>query len=275
VPSYCAQLAQAECPSVITVCTSSVTEAQCESAVEAQCSKEATTYEAAKRTFTPNNVAACVQATQQAFSGLSLSSPILQWSTLNGSNGTGNPASGSPLDVCQKVFLGTVAVDQPCTSTYDCAGSNICGENGTCGAETDQVAGGGCGNAGDLCTAGTVCTQTGSRDYTCVAGGKVGDSCSDSKPCTTAAKCSSSKCVSLGEKGSSCKSSADCDPTGSAPFCDPGLGTCYGGYDFANPTECKAFLSTTSQPTVSSSSSASKSSSKSSSSGSKASSSSS
>ncbi len=247
VTTFCQQLAAAECPPVVALCLK-LGETTCETAVEATCNANATASQKAGRTFVPGNVQACISAVQGAYAGLTQSAQTLQWTTLNGSSDTGAPASGSPNDLCQRVFQGTVATDGDCKSTYDCAGSNICGENGTCGQETDQTANGGCGNAGDLCTAGTVCTQQG-RDFVCTQGAAVGASCSATTPCVASAQCKSGKCVALGGKGASCTSNADCDPTGSYPFCDPGYGyVCGSGYDFANADECTDFGKTLQAP---------------------------
>jgi hypothetical protein len=238
VTTFCQQLAQAECRPVVKTCVS-LNENTCETAVENTCSANATLYQNAGRTFNASAVQTCISAMESTYAQVSTNSPILAWSALNGSNGTAAPASGSPNDLCELVFQGTKAANDPCTSTYDCTSGNVCGSNGLCGVESDKSAGQPCADPGDLCTGGTVCVASG-KTFLC-SGAKVGASCNSSTPCVISAQCQSGKCVQLGEKGSACTSNADCDPTGSYPFCDPADNLCYTGYDFANNSECTAF----------------------------------
>lgn len=244
---FCAQKAQIVCPPVVGLC-STLPEATCEQTVTGQCEQQAATFVAANRAFTPNNVPNCLQALQVAYNGLNPNSrTVLSWTSLNGTGGTTAPTPGSPNDLCQQVFLGNVAADQPCSTSYDCASGNICGSNGLCGAETDRQKGDGCADPGDLCVDGTVCTAQG-RTSICTGGALADEACSDLNPCSPSNECVDKKCKALAAPGQSCAANSDCDPkiqdgNVSDGFCDSsGTKTCASGYTFGNGSpDCSAF----------------------------------
>jgi hypothetical protein len=246
VSDYCQQVAQTECPPVVSVCAG-LSETTCEASVAASCNANAATAEKAGRQFQSGQVGACISALNGVFTQLDPTrQSILDWQLLNGSCGTAAPCSGSPNDTCERVFQGVTADNVACTSTYDCTSSSICGSAGSCGPESDKQLSQGCSDPGDLCTSGTVCSkEPGQASVVCTMGIPVGSSCSATNPCATNAECKAGKCVALGEEGSPCTSNADCDPTSpTAAFCDTSQKkpVCAAGYSFGTgAADCSAF----------------------------------
>jgi hypothetical protein len=249
--TFCQQLAQAECPPVASVCAQP-TAPQCEATVSAQCESAALALiQSGKREFTSdtNVVASCLSSIQSLFGNVSPGgSTFVTWANLNGSSSTDAPGSGSPNDLCNLVFAGTVPADQDCVTSYDCESPNVCGSNGSCGPAGDpKQAGEGCADPGDVCAPGTVCSLQGSH-FLCGSGQPVGASCSTNSPCATSAECVKGKCKALAGEGGECTSNADCDPTvPNSGFCDTSLSKpiCTAGYSFATESpDCSGFKGT-------------------------------
>jgi len=227
VSQFCNQKAEAECGYVVSVCgaTDSLTQSACVSARTSDCLTDASNATSSgQRTFNPNNISACLNAITSAYGSLK-----------QGVNETAlySDISGTPTDtttadyLCESVFEGNITSGATCTSTFDCADSNVCTpSNG--GAKVDVCAplvnvadGASCGAAGSVCVSGDTCgVNKNTGEYLCEVSS-----------------------ATLGELGDACTTDADCDPS-MAGFCDiysPKKHTCQTGYQFGLGYDCQAF----------------------------------
>jgi hypothetical protein len=214
---FCMQYADAICQIADMQCGLST--ASCASYQMGQCMANAASVTASgKRTFTPANVSACVNAVKSAY----------------GSTQTIVPSTLASIDVaCGYVFQGSaVALQDSCTTQFECAGATngtiIC-DKGFCAMQMSTAANMPCGNPGQVCVTDYYCSAN-SAVRICTASGVSGNPCDANNPCAHNLRCANGSCTTLLPSGGACTANSDCAPA--APYCDP----------YASPARCDTGL---------------------------------
>lgn len=204
---FCMQYAEALCQ-VTVPCGASMS--TCVTYQESQCTASATAATTGtKRMYVPGNAAACINAVSAAFGG---AHPDISVQTM-----------ANIKLACGYVFQGTaVALKDPCTTQFDCAGTTngsiIC-DKGFCATQASTAADQPCGNPGQVCVANYYCAANGGGVQVCTAAAANGALCSDTVPCAQNLRCLSGTCTMQVASGSMCGSDSDC--ASAAPYCAP------------------------------------------------------
>jgi hypothetical protein len=204
VGEYCTAYAKAVCQ-VSSVCEFDAT--ICMNYQVAQCNLQASGSQAsATRQYTPANVQACLDLLNQFYGGGASSVSAANLANIN--------------TTCSRVFVGSAALNAPCTVDADCAGAGeICGtapnQPSLCSVPTPRDLGSPCADQGDQCPTDAYCSVTTSK---CVASQSGGQTCDASTPCDSANQCLQGICQPLGGVD------APCTATPNAPLA-PGNST--------------------------------------------------
>jgi hypothetical protein len=149
-------------------------------------------------------------------------------------------------DTCGRVFAGTKAKGDTCTSSFDCTGTLVCDKQ-HCGDSVQKNKGDGCANPGETCETGTYCADSGSVKI-CTPKVILGGACNPTTaPCIETARCTGQVCQAKVGIGGTCDPTRETDPnadcTSDAPYCDAALGNlCTKGLQFAaKAADCAAF----------------------------------
>jgi len=213
--SFCMRKAEAECQ-VSDRCVSE--KAACLAERMMLCTQFASAAKASgKRMFTPGSVDACINKTRSVYSKTGAITP---------------QELADTLDLCNYVFQGIGEVQiAACDVKYDCKGKVIC-DKGFCANATTKSVDQPCGNSGDVCATGSYCTDNEAGNPVCTAKAMTGTTCSATKPCLEALRCSAGTCTDRVVAAMPCTSNDDCATA--APYCDPSAGNrCTQGLLFA------------------------------------------
>lgn len=135
---------------------------------------------------------------------------------------------------CLKVFAGKVEKNKACTDTAQCVGTFLC-DKGFCAESVQKAGDTPCGNPGESCVAGYLCTGDGVK--TCVKRKALGELCVGFDTCDEGLLCNGT-CKKKFEIGDACASSDDC----ASKLCDEGLKKCTIGLTFATGADsCKKY----------------------------------
>jgi hypothetical protein len=190
VSEYCTAYATAVCQ-VSSVCQFQA--GPCEAYQAAQCNQQATESQASgTRQYTPANVQSCLDKLNSAYGG---NATLISAAALSDINTT-----------CGRVFVGTGALNAPCTSNDDCAAADeICGTApnapALCAPATPRVLGERCTDQGDQCPNDAYCSATTSD---CVLAQTTGQTCDDSTLCDSANQCLQGTCQAFGGVMAAC-----------------------------------------------------------------------
>lgn len=251
VESFCNAKAQAECQ-IATTCLIEATD--CEAERASLCNADATSATASgTRDYTQGNAQACIDALDAVYGN---GATKVSFAQLEG--------MGSVSDICERVFSGNAGMNEPCQSSYDCTGDNICasvtpgvssGDGGAgpyvCAPPGAPIAEGQfCTTPGSTCVTDSYCAVKPGSAATCVPAMQENQPCNTvTAPCVSAQRCESQAgvtgqtCEPRVALGQPCQTSDDCAPA--APYCDPYVGNlCTPGLSFAaGAPDCKAFES--------------------------------
>lgn len=249
VSSFCNAKAQAECQ-IATTCLIDSTECQAERASLCNTdAMQAMASGAGTRKYTQANAQACIDIVNDAYGN---GHTAVAYAQLVG--------QGSITDVCERVFSGNAAMNDPCESSYDCTGDFVCapatpGTTQLVCAPVTQVPGGQfCTTPGSVCAPDTYCAMPSAGSaFVCKPAMNEGQPCAGTTPCVSTARCemvgvTGQTCTPRAMIGEACLTSDDCVP--SAPYCDPYVGhICTTGQSFAaHAPDCDAFTSGAASP---------------------------
>ena len=222
VADFCAQKADKECQVVDSCGTAD--KPTCLVARKAECMTLAADAQVAPRIFRAANISACINQTSSVYATKGTITPM-QLDMMN--------------EACQYVFQGDVAESSPCKVKYDCTGTLIC-DKGVCAKKTTKNATELCGNPGEICNTGSICTMMGAV-YKCLPKGMLAAMCDETTPCLETLHCVGGKCAERAAVGGACTSNGDCAST--VPYCDPYIGNkCDKGLTFGGgAAACAAF----------------------------------
>ena len=195
---YCSARAEAECGNLAKKCGASVE--ACTSKRTATCNNAAAAAANMGRTYRPNAVQDCIDTINDVYK--------------NGASDVTPDGEKNVEKVCQRVFGGTKTERTPCANTFECDGALIC--DTVCAAEEIVQLNAGCGNAGQVCAAGTYCQAQGGKSF-CVEKKKENDICGPDSPCIETLRCVN-HCVPKVTVGNPCDNDGEC--ANEAPFCD-------------------------------------------------------
>jgi hypothetical protein len=130
-------------------------------------------------------------------------------------------------DTCGRVYAGTKAKGDTCTSSFDCTGSLIC-DKSHCGDKVDKKNGELCANPGEVCETGSYCATVGDVKQ-CTPKVPLQGACDPVKtPCIESARCDNAVCQPKVGIGQTCNPTRETDPnadcTADGPYCDAALG---------------------------------------------------
>ena len=135
---------------------------------------------------------------------------------------------------CLKVFSGKVEKNKACTATAQCVGTLIC-DKGFCADAVQKAPDTPCGNPGESCVPGYLCTGEGVK--TCVKLKSLGELCVGTDTCDPSLLCNGT-CKKKLEIGDTCVVSRDCGSN----LCDDALKKCVVGLTFATGADsCKKY----------------------------------
>ncbi|MFO0673265.1 MAG: hypothetical protein U0235_27225 [Polyangiaceae bacterium] len=198
VESFCEAKAQTECDQVAAKCAAR-TEA-CVVARKFDCQNFVTASKTGTRTYQPKAAESCVSKAGEIFA----------------KNVITPDDTKALAAVCDKVFKGTQAKLQACTSAGDCTGDLIC-DKGVCADRVEKAKGDFCGNPGEVCDASAYCTQAAAGSLQCAAKKAANETCDAKNPCVDTLRCAGT-CADRFPSGGTCDTDADC--ASGAPFCD-------------------------------------------------------
>jgi hypothetical protein len=244
VQSFCNAKAKAECQVAMTC---GIDVADCEVQRVSLCNLEAMTAETSgsrTRHYSPANAADCITTVGNAYGKTQI-----PFSQLVG--------SGSLSDICQRVFTGDAAVNDPCETSYDCAKDLVCAPvtpgsaTTVCAAAVNKSQGDFCQDPGSICPPDTYCAMppTGGG-YQCLPAKQQGQPCdAATAPCVSTQRCEAGAgatgftCEPRVAAAQPCATNDDCAPD--APYCDPYVGNlCTKGLSFATlAPDCNGFKS--------------------------------
>ncbi|HVZ70839.1 MAG TPA: hypothetical protein VHJ20_00560 [Polyangia bacterium] len=224
VSDYCDQRALKECAVPVASCLADLSD--CQKARSAACvtASNAITSADAKRVFSPGNVSNCVNKGGSVYG-----------------KDTIKPADLADLDdTCGYVFQGAVALNEACTSKYDCADKNNICDKGLCAAKVVKGKDALCADPGAICSTGQYCATAGAV-LKCIDKAGKGTACDANTPCLETLRCSGGTCTDLIAGGDACTADSDC--VTADPFCDPyGGNLCAPGLKFAtHSASCAPF----------------------------------
>jgi hypothetical protein len=242
VATFCNARAQAECQ---IAGTCGIDRDGCEAERSSLCNVDAMqAMRSGTRKYTQANAQACIDKINGIYGGAS----SISYAELLGPD--------SIDDVCERVFSGNAGTNDPCQSTYDCTGTNVCAPvfpgqaSMVCAAPVAKNEGDFCEDPGSTCATDTYCTMpvTGGGGYQCEPALQQGQPCDPvAAPCVSTERCE----AQTGATGQTCEprvgadqpctTSDDCLP--SAPYCDPYVGNiCTNGLSFAtHAPDCNAY----------------------------------
>jgi hypothetical protein len=232
VTTFCDQKAEKECGTATkgVAVSCGTTMALCKPKRAKACTDWAATQMSATRPFRPENIAACLSKTTDAY-GATIITP---------------KALVAMNDACARVFSGNnkgTITDLPCTSTFDCAADLICDK--TLCVKQSTTATGFCNDPGVVCGTDQYCMLVGAQ-LKCVPSKAAGEACdATTSPCVDAFRCSSAGvCTDKVAVNLACGSNDDCAMD--APYCDAYNGCiCRPGFTPSPGTnECGAFGAT-------------------------------
>lgn len=206
VSEYCAAYAKAICQ-VSSTCQ--FDPSTCESYQQSQCEAAAPSTTSATRMYQPDNVQPCINALNAAY----------------GNNASSVSASTiqNYTQLCDKVFLGTVAEGDACTSSLDCANSaDVCasapGSSGSiCVTPSPKAVNDPCADPGDECPPDSYCASQNGGSPKCTPSQSTSQPCSSTLPCDSTTQCTGGYCEPLSSQGQDCTASTNC---GTGLFCD-------------------------------------------------------
>jgi hypothetical protein len=244
VATFCSAKAHAECQ---IAGTCGIDQDGCEAQRSSLCNLDAMrATSSGTRKYTQTNAQACIDKINGIYGG----AKSIPFSELFG------PSSID--DVCERVFSGNAGTNDPCQSTYDCTGSNVCAAvfpgqaEMVCAATVPKNEGDFCQDPGSTCMTDTYCTMpsTGGGGYQCEPELQQGQPCDPvSAPCVSTERCeprtgaTGQTCEARVGADEPCTTNDDCLP--SAPYCDPYVGNiCTTGLSFAtHAPDCAAYES--------------------------------
>jgi hypothetical protein len=215
--SFCAAKADTECKHLALSC--GVTVDQCKSKRTNLCNGGAATAAGQNRQYRANAARPCIDKTDEVFK----EKVILP------------EKEAEVLEVCDRVFGGTLAKNAPCEISLQCEGSMIC-DRGVCADKLATKLGEACNNPGQVCEKGSFCTLQGQNKF-CVAKKKLSEICTAESPCAEDLRCVNS-CVPRVTVGGKCDNDGECAPE--APYCDAAKKTCLPKYQ-AGTAACKEY----------------------------------
>ncbi len=228
-PTYdamCTDVAAQECQ-VAGICL--VATSDCTAARKKVCLAGASAAITAGRAYSAGKAEDCVNKTHDTYG----KSPV-------------TPTALADLaNTCGRVYGGTKAKGDICTSSYDCTGSLVC-DKSHCGDKVDKKKGDGCANPGETCESGTYCADSAGVKI-CTPKIALGGTCdATNTPCIESARCQSAVCQPRVGIGGTCNPgqtdpNADCAPE--APYCDAAVGNrCAQGLSFGGgAADCSLF----------------------------------
>jgi len=212
VDLFCAAKADKECQ-VADLCLAS--KEACRAARKVACTSFAASAQSDVRKYNAKNAQSCVDKTASVY----------------GSKGTISVEALTELDeLCARVFTGNKASLDPCTSSCECDGKLIC-DKGKCADRVEKKAGALCGNPGEVCESGAYCVADMGGTFQCQKKKAKSEMCDAAAPCLETLRCQGGTCVDRLGIGEACMTHDDCGPTG--PYCNPWLGKCASGLNFA------------------------------------------
>jgi len=242
VTSFCTAKAQAECQIASTCGFTSATD--CETQRESVCNadaNDAASTGSRTRKYTQANAPACIDRVNGLFGN---NASMIAFKDLVG--------PGSLTDVCEHVFSGSAAFNEPCQSPYDCADGNdecVPVSPGSpalvCAPPTKVAIGALCQNAGSVCDTDTYCAPSTTVAATCMKSMQEGQSCA-TVPCVSAQRCEATgatghTCEPRVAENQPCTTNDDC--LAAAPYCDLYAGNvCRPGLSFGfGSADCSGF----------------------------------
>ncbi|MBX3189951.1 MAG: hypothetical protein KF819_23190 [Labilithrix sp.] len=139
------------------------------------------------------------------------------------------------VELCERVFSGSVAKNGPCETSLQCDGTMVC-DKGVCADKAPTKLDEACNNPGQVCDKGTFCTLRGQSKF-CVAKKAAGEICSAESPCVEDLRCVNT-CVARVTVGNKCDRDDECAPE--APYCDASKKTCLPKYQ-AGTSACRDY----------------------------------